>query len=150
MEEVAMTQHTLELPEVTQHVPHRAGVEVHLIARGAHLAAMREHGVRVLSPRGDFTARPHATSDPAEVGEVDYVFLGLKAYSYASSGDLLAPLMGPDTAVIAAQNNQCLMSEGRLRPSSATEKPASRHSAMHSTETSSNAGMRYSNGRKPQ
>ena len=41
---------------------HRAGVEVHLIARGAHLAAMREHGVRVLSPRGDFTARPHAVA----------------------------------------------------------------------------------------
>ncbi|SER15763.1 ketopantoate reductase [Lentzea xinjiangensis] len=83
---------------------HRAGVEVHLIARGAHLAAMRERGVRVLSPRGDFTARPPVTSDPGEVGEADYVFLGLKAYSYASSGELLAPLMGPRTAVIAAQN----------------------------------------------
>ena len=46
---------------------HRAGAEVHLIARGPHLAAMRQHGVRVRSPRGDFTARPHATDDPAEV-----------------------------------------------------------------------------------
>jgi 2-dehydropantoate 2-reductase len=83
---------------------HRAGVEVHLIARGAHLAALRQHGVRVRSPRGDFTADPHATDDPAEVGEVDYVFLGLKAHSYASAGPLLAPLLGPDTTVIAAQN----------------------------------------------
>jgi 2-dehydropantoate 2-reductase len=83
---------------------HRGGADVHLVARGAHLAALRRHGVRVLSPRGDFTARPHATDDPAEIGEVDYVFLGLKAHSYASSGSLLAPLLGADTAVIAAQN----------------------------------------------
>lgn len=83
---------------------HRGGADVHLVARGAHLAALRRNGVRVLSPRGDFTAFPHATDDPAEIGEVDYVFLGLKAHSYASSGALLAPLLGADTAVIAAQN----------------------------------------------
>jgi len=83
---------------------HRGGTEVHLIARRAHLAAMRERGVRVLSPRGDFTAHPHVTDDPAEVGEVDFVFLGLKANSYATCGDLLAPLLGPETAIVAAQN----------------------------------------------
>jgi 2-dehydropantoate 2-reductase len=83
---------------------HRGGAEVHLVARGAHLAALRQQGVRVLSPRGDFTAHPHSTDDPAEIGEVDYVFLGLKAHSYASSGPLLAPLLGEETAVIAAQN----------------------------------------------
>ncbi|WP_203183598.1 2-dehydropantoate 2-reductase [Streptomyces pratensis] len=83
---------------------HRAGAEVHLIARGPHLAAMRRDGVRVLSPRGDFTARPAATDDPSEVGPVDYVFLGLKANSYAASGPLVHPLMHEDTAVIAAQN----------------------------------------------
>jgi 2-dehydropantoate 2-reductase len=82
----------------------RAGVEVHLIARGAHLEAMRRDGVRVRSPRGDFVAHPHATDDPSEVGPVDYVFLGLKAHSYASAGPLVEPLLGPDTAVIAAQN----------------------------------------------
>ncbi|MFE6129874.1 ketopantoate reductase family protein, partial [Streptomyces sp. NPDC056437] len=71
---------------------HRAGAEVHLIARGAHLAAMRRDGVRVLSPRGDFTARPNATDDPASVGPVDHVFLGLKANSYAASGPLVHPL----------------------------------------------------------
>ncbi|MBE1494695.1 2-dehydropantoate 2-reductase [Amycolatopsis lexingtonensis] len=83
---------------------HRGGTEVHLIARRAHLTAMREHGVRVLSPRGDFTAHPHVTDDPAEVGEVDFVFLGLKANSYATCGPLLAPLLGPETAIVAAQN----------------------------------------------
>ena len=83
---------------------HRGGADVHLIARGPNLAAIRSGGVRVLSPRGDFTAHPHATSDPGEVGPVDYVLLGLKAQHYASCGPLLAPLLGPGTAVIAAQN----------------------------------------------
>lgn len=82
----------------------RAGVDVHLIARGAHLAALRTRGVRVLSPRGDFSAHPHATDDPGEVGPVDYVFLGLKAHSYASAGPLLEPLLGPETALVAGQN----------------------------------------------
>ncbi|MFJ8076791.1 2-dehydropantoate 2-reductase [Streptomyces sp. NPDC096176] len=83
---------------------HRGGAEVHLIARGAHLTAMRRHGVRVLSPRGDFTARPAATDDPSAVGPVDYVFLGLKANSYAASGPLVHPLLHGNTAVVAAQN----------------------------------------------
>ncbi|WP_151770204.1 2-dehydropantoate 2-reductase [Streptomyces abyssomicinicus] len=83
---------------------HRAGVDVRLIARGPHLAALRQDGVRVLSPRGDFAARTPATDDPAEVGPVDYVFLGLKANSYAACGPLLEPLLKPGTAVVAAQN----------------------------------------------
>jgi 2-dehydropantoate 2-reductase len=83
---------------------HRAGAEVHLIARGPHLEALRREGVRVLSPRGDFTARPNSTDDPRDVGPVDYVFLGLKANSYAGSGPLVHPLLAEHTAVIAAQN----------------------------------------------
>lgn len=82
----------------------RAGAEVHLIARGPHLAAMRQHGVRVYSPRGDWTARVHATDQPADIGPVDYVFLGLKANSYAACGPLIEPLLQDHTAVIAAQN----------------------------------------------
>ncbi|MFD0141177.1 MULTISPECIES: 2-dehydropantoate 2-reductase [unclassified Streptomyces] len=82
----------------------RAGADVHLIARGPHLAAMRQHGVRVESPRGDFTARVHATADPADVGPVDFVFLGLKANAYAACGPLIAPLLHGTTAVVAAQN----------------------------------------------
>lgn len=82
----------------------RGGAEVHLIARGAHLEAMRANGVKVLSERGDFEAHPHATSSSAEVGPVDVVFMGLKEYSYGSSGPLLEPLLGPDTAIVTAQN----------------------------------------------
>ncbi|TNC28922.1 2-dehydropantoate 2-reductase [Amycolatopsis alkalitolerans] len=83
---------------------HRAGAEVHLIARGPHLAAIRSSGVRVTSERGDFTAHPHATDDPAEVGPVDHVFLGLKANSYATCGPLIEPLLAGHTSIIAAQN----------------------------------------------
>jgi 2-dehydropantoate 2-reductase len=82
----------------------RGGADVSLIARGKHLEAMRRDGVTVLSPRGDFQAHPRATADPAEIGPVDIVFLGLKAYSYASAGSLLAPLLRPGTGVVAAQN----------------------------------------------
>jgi 2-dehydropantoate 2-reductase len=83
---------------------HRGGTEVHLVARGAHLAAIRANGVTVRSPRGDFTARTPATDDPVEIGPVDYVFLGLKANSYAGAGPLLAPLLHDRTVVVAAQN----------------------------------------------
>src|ERR1700687_4274573 len=80
------------------------GTEAHLIARNEHLRAMRENGVRVISPRGDFVAHPNATDDPAEIGLVDYVVLGLTAHRYLSCGPLVKPLLGEDTAVVAAQN----------------------------------------------
>ena len=82
----------------------RGGVDVHLVARGANLEALRADGVRVLSARGDFTAHPPATDDPGEIGPVDVVVLGLKAHDYVHAGPLLAPLLGPETAVVAAQN----------------------------------------------
>ena len=83
---------------------HRGGSDVHLIARGEHLEAMRRDGITVLSPRGDFRARPHATADPEQIGPVDIIFLGLKAYSYAGAGHLIRPLLRPGTGVVAAQN----------------------------------------------
>jgi len=83
---------------------HRAGTDVHLVARGEHLAAIRAHGVQVTSPRGDFSARTPATDDPAEIGPVDFVFLGLKANSYATCRPLIEPLLGGHTAIVAAQN----------------------------------------------
>ena len=83
---------------------HRAGAEVHLIPRGPHLEKIRESGVQVLSPRGDFAARPHATDDPTDVGPVDHVFLGLKANRYAEAGPMVKPLLHDGTTIIAAQN----------------------------------------------
>jgi 2-dehydropantoate 2-reductase len=82
----------------------RGGADVHVIARGANLEAMRRDGIRVNSARGDFAASLPATDDPREVGPVDVVFLGLKANAYATAGPLLEPLLHADTAVVAAQN----------------------------------------------
>ena len=82
----------------------RGGADVHLIARGPNLEALRRDGVRVLSPRGDFSAHPPATDDPGDVGVCDVVVLGLKAHQYAGAGPLLEPLLEPETAVVAAQN----------------------------------------------
>lgn len=82
----------------------RAGADVSLVARGAHLEGMRHQGLRVVAEGEEFTVHPPASDDPAEIGEVDIIFLGLKAHQYAEAGGLLAPLMSSQTAVVAAQN----------------------------------------------
>ena len=82
----------------------RGGADVTLIARGAHLRAMAASGVRVLSPRGDFTARPHATDDWAALRDADVVFVALKAYSLPDVAPRLGELLAPGAAVIWAQN----------------------------------------------
>ncbi|HMQ29665.1 MAG TPA: 2-dehydropantoate 2-reductase [Chloroflexaceae bacterium] len=82
-----------------------AGHEVYLLARGAHLAAIRAEGLRVLSPLGDFTARPAgATDSPAKVGPVDVVLVGVKAWQLPEAAPSLAPLIGPATAVVPLLN----------------------------------------------
>jgi 2-dehydropantoate 2-reductase len=82
----------------------RAGGEVTLIARGPHLAALRERGIRVLSADGEFVARPRATDDIGAVADAEVVFLGLKAYSLPGIAAALHRALRPGTAVIAAQN----------------------------------------------
>jgi len=82
----------------------RGGAHVTLVARGAHLAAMREHGVRVESPRGDFHVRPDATDDIRAIGPVDVVILALKAHQIAPIVDDIRTLFHADTAVVAMQN----------------------------------------------
>src|SRR5712691_5327836 len=82
----------------------RGGADVKLIARGAHLAAMAENGVRVLSPRGDFTAHPPVTDDLGAVADADVVFVGLKAYSLPEIAPRLGKLLKPGAAAIWAQN----------------------------------------------
>jgi 2-dehydropantoate 2-reductase len=82
----------------------RGGADVTLIARGAHLEAMTANGVRVLSPRGDFTARPRATDDVAAVRDADVVFVALKAYSLPGIAPLLGSALAPGAAVLWAQN----------------------------------------------
>jgi 2-dehydropantoate 2-reductase len=82
-----------------------AGADVALIARGAHLAAIRAQGLRVESILGDFTAYPRiATDDPAEVGPVEIVLLAVKSWQLAAAVAMLRPLLGPMTGVVPLLN----------------------------------------------
>jgi 2-dehydropantoate 2-reductase len=82
----------------------RAGADVVLFARGPHLRAMQERGLRVLSPDGDFEVPVNATGDLASIGQADVVFLGVKAHGLTALAPALAPLFGPDTVVVSTQN----------------------------------------------
>jgi 2-dehydropantoate 2-reductase len=81
-----------------------AGEDVTLIARGPHLAAMRDRGVRLVVEGEERVAHPFATDDPAEVGPQDYVVVTLKAHSVPAIVDAMQPLLGPDTSVVWAVN----------------------------------------------
>jgi 2-dehydropantoate 2-reductase len=82
----------------------RAGQDVTMFARGPHLRAMQEHGVRVKSPEGDFVARPRLAGTLEEVGTVDVVFLAVKAHSLVQLAPQLRPVLGADTTVVSMQN----------------------------------------------
>ncbi len=83
----------------------QAGADVSFLARGAHLAAMRSAGLKVVSPRGDSHLVPtRATDDPAEIGPVDIVLFCVKLWDVESAGERIKPLVGPGTAVIPLQN----------------------------------------------
>jgi 2-dehydropantoate 2-reductase len=82
-----------------------SGAEVHFIARGAHLAAMGEHGLRIESPTGDLTIQPvNATDNPAEIGPADIVLFAVKLYDTEVAAEACRPLLGPETAVVTFQN----------------------------------------------
>jgi 2-dehydropantoate 2-reductase len=82
----------------------RAGADVVLFARGPHLAAMQQRGLRVLSPDGDFEVRPAATGDLGSIGVAAVIVLGVKAHGLTALAPQLAPLLGPDTTVVSTQN----------------------------------------------
>ena len=82
----------------------RAGEDVTFVARGAHLQAIREHGLAIRSPLGDFTVQAGAEEDTARVGPVDLVLFAVKTYDNATALPLLLPLIGPGTLVLTLQN----------------------------------------------
>ena len=83
----------------------QSGEEVVFIARGANLQAMRTNGLQVLSPKGDFVINPvQATDDPATVGQVDVVILGVKSWQVPDVAETMRPLIGDNTAVLTLQN----------------------------------------------
>jgi 2-dehydropantoate 2-reductase len=82
-----------------------AGEEVHFLARGSHLAALRKDGLTLESSKGDLHLRPlRVSQDPREIGPVDVVIFAVKLWDTEAAGVGCLPLVGPDTAVISFQN----------------------------------------------
>lgn len=82
-----------------------AGEDVHFVARGAQLAAMRTAGLRVRRDGGDLDVRPvQATDDPASIGPVDAVLVAVKLWDTESAARAARALIGPQTAVVSLQN----------------------------------------------
>lgn len=90
----------------------QAGADVHLIARGDHLAALRRDGLRVRSVAGDFEVDVPATDDPSEIGPCEYVLFTVKSFDTEEAARGLDPLLHDDTAVVSLQNG--LDNEDRL------------------------------------
>lgn len=82
-----------------------SGENVIFIARGKHLSAIREKGLRVDSVRGDSLIVPaEATDDPTRVGTVDLVIVGVKTWQIPETAIAMRPLVGPETVVLSLQN----------------------------------------------
>ena len=83
----------------------KAGFDVNFIARGLHLDAIRENGLKVLSPLGDFKVYPiKVTDEPAKIGPVDVILFMVKNYDTQQAAEQIRPIVGPDTAIIPFQN----------------------------------------------
>jgi 2-dehydropantoate 2-reductase len=81
-----------------------ARADVHLIARGAHLDALRERGLTLITPDGITTTPVWATDNPASIGPVDVVLFCVKSYDTEAAAEQLPSLIGPHTMVISIQN----------------------------------------------
>ena len=83
----------------------RAGEDVTFIARGEHLRSILEHGLTVETPKGEIVIRPaRATDDPAQVGVVDVILVGVKSWQVLEAARAMRPLMGPATFAVPLQN----------------------------------------------
>ena len=83
----------------------QSGQNVTFLARGQRLAALREKGLQVRSPDGDFVIQPvQATDNPAEIGPVDLILFCVKTYDVETAAAGLHPLVGPATALLPVQN----------------------------------------------
>src|SRR5262247_59790 len=83
----------------------KAGGDVTFLARGAHLAALRQRGLTLVSPRGDLHLSPiQATDQAGSIGPVDFVLFCVKLWDVETAGAAIRPIVGPNTAVIPLQN----------------------------------------------
>lgn len=81
------------------------GNDVTFIARGAHLNAIQQEGLKVKSIHGDFTVSPaNAADDPATVGPVDFILFCVKTYNTDDAAQAIRPAVGPQTVVMSLQN----------------------------------------------
>jgi 2-dehydropantoate 2-reductase len=82
----------------------QGGADVHFVARGKHLDAMRSNGLRVEGPEPIQVSTVHATDSPAEIGPADVVMLCVKLWDTEQAIEQIRPMVGPDTAIISFQN----------------------------------------------
>jgi len=82
----------------------RGGVDVSLVARGRHLAAMKKNGVTLRVGDEEHTVQLCCTDDPTDLGAQDFVIVTLKAHAVAGVCDVMQPLLGPKSAVVTAVN----------------------------------------------
>jgi 2-dehydropantoate 2-reductase len=80
------------------------GADVRFVARGAHLQAMRDEGLRIEGPQPLHLERVSATDDPSEIGPVDLVLLCVKLWDTEHALERIRPMVGPRTAVLSLQN----------------------------------------------
>src|SRR5215210_2768817 len=90
----------------------RAGEDVTFIARGEHLRAIRQTGLRIEKDAGEILIHPaQATDDPAQVGPVDVVIVGVKTWQLNEAAHAMRPMIGPETFVVPLQNGVEAMSQ---------------------------------------
>ena len=82
----------------------REVADVSLVARGAHLQAMRENGLKLITKDGEFVTHPRVTEDPTTLGPQDFVVLSLKSHQAPGAVEAMRPLLGPNTTVANAMN----------------------------------------------
>jgi 2-dehydropantoate 2-reductase len=81
-----------------------SGEDVHLIARGPHLAAIKSNGIHIYGENEDILANPNASDKPSEIGPVDFLFLTVKAHGLTDIAPQIHPLLHDETTIISAQN----------------------------------------------
>jgi 2-dehydropantoate 2-reductase len=82
----------------------RAGEEVSIVARGAHLEAIRANGLKLIDGKGEYVAKVAASSSLADLGAQDCIVLGVKAHQVADIAPAVAAALGPETSILTAQN----------------------------------------------
>ncbi|MCI0847653.1 MAG: 2-dehydropantoate 2-reductase [Chloroflexi bacterium] len=109
----------------------RAGCDVTLIARGAHLRAIQQNGLHLDRQDESFTVQVPATDDPSEVGPVDLVLFTVKTYQNSEAIPFMKPLVGDDSAILTLQNGVESAEQIAQEHGSAKVLPGSAYAVAH-------------------